>query len=290
MQHSPLAAQRLRYLLLAIFLFPGVSTARQKPASPGARILLLPRRVVAGDRATLAVLDVNGRLTPGVTVHFSNGEKYITDDTGRARFVAPLDPGVIFGSLPGRAGRVPVTILSATEASASELQVSAAPRVASVSDRFEVYGNGFCGDADSNQITIGGKAAIVLASSPVSLVVLAPLEIEAGTAVMKIFCGGKSAPGFEITLVNLELKAEASPLVAAEHRVLTVQVHGSPTPVVLEARNLAPEVASLSGGVSVRAVSSGGAENQVRFEVVGKQRGNFLISIRLVSLPVRPRR
>src|SRR5208282_3122519 len=78
--------------------------AQQAPPASGARILLLPRKVVTGERATLAVLDVNGRLTPGVTVDFSNGDKVTTDTTGRALFVAPLNPGVILASLEGRRG------------------------------------------------------------------------------------------------------------------------------------------------------------------------------------------
>ncbi len=52
--------------------------------------------------------------------------------------------------------------------------------------------------------------------------------------------------------------------------------------IALEARNLAPEIAELSGVNPVRASSSGGAENFARFEVVGRKNGNFLISIRLV--------
>ena len=70
------------------FLVP--APAQQAPPASGARILLLPRRIVSGERATLAVLDVNGRLTPGVTVSFSNGDKLTTNATGRALFVAPL--------------------------------------------------------------------------------------------------------------------------------------------------------------------------------------------------------
>jgi hypothetical protein len=282
---QPLASQ-FRLILLAFFIFPGVLLAQQVPTPTAARILLLPRSVVAGDRATLAVLDVNGRLTPGVDVHFSNGEKYTTDATGRARFVAPLNAGVIFGSLPGRAGRVLMTILTTAEAAAPSLQVTRAPRAASISDRFELSGNGFCGDADSNQVTVGGKDAIVLASSPVSLLVLAPLEQEAGPATVKVSCGKQSSPEFSIVLVNLELQADSSPLAPGTHRTVTVRIHGSTARLALEARNLAPEVASLSGGDAVRAISSGGAENQARFEVAGKQRGNFLISIHLVSFPV----
>src|SRR6267143_2123583 len=100
---------------------------QQPPAASGARILLLPRQIVSGERATLAVLDVNGRLTPGVTVNFSNGDRLTTDATGRALFVAPLNPGVIFGSIAGRTERVATAILSPGEAAAAEIQVSSVP-------------------------------------------------------------------------------------------------------------------------------------------------------------------
>src|SRR5947209_16700424 len=105
--------------LVASVFAHGASAQQPVPAASGARILLLPRRIVSGERATLAVLDVNGRLAPGVTVHFSNGDRLTTDATGRALFVAPLSHGVIFASLEGRAGRVASAILSASEAAAS---------------------------------------------------------------------------------------------------------------------------------------------------------------------------
>src|SRR6202165_2988966 len=99
--------------LIAGVFSPRATPQRFPPAASGARILLLPRRIVSGERATLAGLDVNGRLTPGVTVNFSNGDRLTTDATGRALFVAPLIPGVIYGSIAGRAGRVATAILSA---------------------------------------------------------------------------------------------------------------------------------------------------------------------------------
>src|SRR6266851_4398651 len=70
--------------LVAGVFAPGASAQQSPPAASGARILLLPRRIVSGERATLAVLDVNGRLTPGVTVNFSNGDRLTTDATGGA--------------------------------------------------------------------------------------------------------------------------------------------------------------------------------------------------------------
>ena len=106
----------LHYNSTHVLAPPRPSAQQSAPAASGARLLLLPRRIVSGERAALAVLDVNGRLTPGVTVNFSNGDRLTTDATGRALFVAPLNPGVIYGSIAGRSGRVATAILAPGEA------------------------------------------------------------------------------------------------------------------------------------------------------------------------------
>jgi hypothetical protein len=260
------------------------------PATSRARILLLPRQIVSGERATLAVLDVNGRPTPGVTVNFSNGDRLTTDATGRALFVAPLNPGVIFGSIAGRTGRVATAILSPGEAASASMEISSVPQVASLSDRFEIFGKGFCGDADANQVNLAGQPAIVLASSPTALVVLPPTELQPGIAAVEVSCAKRQSPPFSVTFVGLELEADSSPLKPGEHRMLTVRVRGIVAKIALEARNLAPDVAELSGGNPARASSSGGAENLARFEVVGRKNGSFLISIRLVPSSGPPHR
>jgi hypothetical protein len=250
--------------------------------------LLLPRRIVSGERATLAVLDVNGRLTPGVTVAFSNGDRLTTDQSGRALLVAPLNPGVIFGTIEGRRGRVPITIVAPTDTELSLVDVKSVPRIATLTDRFDILGDGFCGDADANSVTIGGLPAIVLASSATSLVVLPPIELEAGPARVKISCGKNNFPPFTITFLELELHADSSALAPGEHRGLTVSVRGTQAKVALEAKNLAPDIAELSGGDVARQLSSGGPENAAHFEVVGRKRGSFLISIRLVPAIAHP--
>jgi len=244
--------------------------------------LLLPRRIVSGERATLAVLDISGRLTPGVTVNFSNGDRLTTDETGRALFAVPLNPGVIFASIAGRPGRVATAVLSPSEADSASMEISSAPRVASLTDRFELFGRGFCGDADANQVTIGGQQAIVLASSSASLVVLPPPDLEPGRATAEVTCAKREAPPFSLTLVGLELEADSSPLKPGEHRALTVRVRGTTTKIPLEARNLAPNIAELAGGNPLRLSSTGGTENFARFDLVGRKSGSFLISIRLM--------
>src|SRR5439155_16645042 len=213
-------------LMVGVFA-PGASAQQPAPAASGARILLLPRRIVSGERATLAVLDVNGRLTPRVTVNFSNGDRLTTDATGRALFVAPLNPGVIFGSIEGRTGRVATTILSPGEAASASIEFSSVPRVASLTDRFEVFGKGFCGDADSNQVSIPGQRAIVLASSPASLIVLPPQDLQPGATEVEISCGKRQSPPFSVTFVGLDLEADSSPLKPGKHRALTVRVRGT---------------------------------------------------------------
>jgi hypothetical protein len=180
-------------------------------------------------------------------------------------------------------------VVPPAEGAASSIEVSSAPRAASISDRIELTGHGFCGDADTNQVRIGGKAALVLASSPGSLVVLPPSDLEPGPAAVEVACAKRSAPIFNITFVALRLEADSSPLAPGEHRVLTVHVRGTTAKVGLEARNLAPDIAELSGGNPLHLSTSGGAENFVKFEITGRKRGSFLISIRLLS-PVGPPR
>ena len=275
--------------LTFFLLTTGVCYAQQAPAPSGARILLLPRKLVTGERATLAVLDVAGRLTPAVKVDFSDGESVITDATGRALFVAPLNSGIIHAGIEGRAGRVISAVLTPAEVPSATEAVTAAPRVASVSDRFEFLGHGFCGDADANHVTIAGLPGLVLASSPASLTVLPPTNMDPGPAQVKLTCAQKSAVPFTILFVSLELEASDAPLAPGERRTLTVHVRGSSARINLEARNLSPEVAELEGGEKVRAVSSGGAENVANFELAGKQRGNFIVSIRLLAPLSAPR-
>jgi hypothetical protein len=201
----------------------------------------------------------------------------------------PKNDGSCRAISPSRAGRVATAILTSTEAAASSMEISSAPRVASLTDRFEIFGKGFCGDADANQIRIAKQPALVLASSPVSLVILPPSDLRPSEATVEISCAKGEAQPFSLTLVGLDLLADSSPLKPGEHRGLTVRVRGTTAKISLEARNLAPDVAELTGGNPARALSSGGTENSARFEVTGRKNGNFLISIRLVPSVVRPK-
>jgi hypothetical protein len=274
------------FLLVCAGLMAPPSPSEQKaPPASGARILLLPRHIVSGEPATLAVLDGNGRLTPGVRVNFSDGEHVVTNTTGRALFVAPPNPGVIYATIGLRSARVYTTILTPAEVSSSSLQVSRAPQFASLADRFELAGKGLCGDADANTVRVGGKQALILASSRASLIALPPATLEAGPANIEVGCANRSAAMFSITFLDLSLNGDSSPLAPGEHRTLTVDVRGSTAQVPLEAVNLSPKIAEVLGGNPAKVSSSGGQRNTAHFELVGRERGNFLISVRLVPTP-----
>ena len=101
--------------------------------------------------------------------------------------------------------------------------------------------------------------------------------------------GAEVAKPFTIVFVGLELESRGASLTPGEHRTLVVRVRGTSASVRLEANNLSRDVADLTGGAVVRTSSSGGAENAATFEVVGKKRGNFAISIRLLTPLATPR-
>src|SRR5262249_15686466 len=169
----------------------------------------------------------------------------------------------------------------------SNTKIESAPRVASVVDRFEITGDGFCGDADRNTVTVGGQPAFVLASSPNALTVLPPLDPAAGEEEVTVSCGKQEPAHFKLTLVSLRLEADTSALQPGQERTLRVSVTGTQEKIQLEARNLAADIAELAGGNPARTFTSGGAENIAEFKVIGKKRGNFLISIRLLQAMVK---
>jgi hypothetical protein len=274
-------------LLAAVTWCAGAAREEQPaPAAKNARILLVPRKMISGDRTTLAVLDMNGRLTPGVTIAFSNGDHVTTNATGRGTFVAPLTPGVLYATIQGRPGRVQ-TLVIAPPANASPPSVLQAPHFASLSDRFELQGHGFCGDADKNIVQVNGEAALVMAASSESMTILPPEDLQPGPADVTVACNKGPSSAARVIFLSLSLQADTAPMQPGQKRTLTVRITGTRDRVTLEAHNLAPEIAELAGGSTAKAISSGGTENVANFALAGKQRGNILVSIRLVPWAVR---
>lgn len=279
----------LRGFLLAAGLAACVALAAARPQGPSpaartapATTIVLPPKLIAGERATLAVLDAAGRLAAGAVVEFSGGQQVTTDATGRATFTAPAEAGVLLARIPGRGMRASATVLVPPSIAPDGVQVFEYPRVVAVSDRVTVDGTGFRGDADENRALLGDQPAFVLAASPIALVLLPGPRTTEGPTQLLIEVGGRSPGPVPLTLVSLELKSRKKQLAEGEKGQLAVRVRGTDQRLVIEARNLTPEIVELPRGNVQRVTTSGGPINAAQIELRGVRMGDFSVSVRLV--------
>ena len=269
----------------AVLSGPGAAAPQGSSNATGtspATTIVLPQKLVAGQRATLAVLDATGRLAPRVVVEFTGGERVSTDATGRAGFTAPAEAGVLRAQLPGVEMSASTTVIAPPPNPSDGVQVFDYPHVISVSDRFAVDGSGFRGDADGNHAMLGGQPALVLAASPVALVLLPGPRVPEGTAQLLIEAGGRRAGAVQVTLVSIELSVVRNQLAPGEKGKLTVRLHGTGQRLVIEVRNLTPEIIALPQGNLQRVTSTGGFANSAQVELQGVRAGDFSISAKLV--------
>lgn len=264
------------------FLFGSAFALAASAQTPGASIVL-PQQLVAGQPATLAVLGADGRLLPGAAVDFSGGKHVVTDATGRAAFRAPDEPGVMVTRISGSSATATATVIAPPADAPDGVNIVQSPRIVMLGEPFSVRGFGFRGEADANQVYIGGKAAAVLAASPVALVILPAADFAPGPAQLVIEVGGRSPGPTPIRLVAGELVFEKGQLAPGEKAKLGVRVRGSEQPLELEVRNATPEVVRLTGGVTQRVRTQGGRENIALLEMEGVRPGDFSISARLVQ-------
>lgn len=268
----------LRFFILALALV----TAAPSPAQTTGAVIVLPGRLVAGERATLAVLDAEGRLVPGAEVEFGGGTRMSTDATGRLTFPVPNVPGILRVSLVGQAANASAAVLALPKDSVDGFQILDVQRLVPIGERFTIYGAGFRGAADENHVLVGGQPAIVLAASPVVLLCLTGPKTEPGPAQLAVEIAGRSAGPAPVTLVRLEVTGEKPQLNAGERGHLIARVHGTAEPVEIEVRSLSPSVVRFLGGGVERQTTQGGAQNTATFEMVGIEGGDFSVEARLV--------
>jgi len=232
---------------------------------------------MAGHPATLAVLGVDGKLAPDVTVDLGNGQSVTTDRTGRALFTAPPTGDYLLAKASGAS----VAALVDPAAGASEPHATALPAVVSVRDRFWICGAGLRGDADANSVTINGQPAIVLAASPICLVALPGPKAEPGRASLSI-----EAPGVKwsatTTIVSLEFEAPNPALKPGQKGQLKIHVRGSNQKLGIVVQNQTPDVLRFPRGDLQALLTSGGAENVTGLRVQAVTSGDFSFRARLV--------
>lgn len=282
----------------AVCFFVGVAMAAAAPGFAARRssvsqeqqggvvdAIVLPPLLETDKPATLAVLDQDGRLLPGVGVDLSDGRQVRTDSTGRARFVVTSTSGdftarVSLGGDRGtRIANAKVTPSSST--SPTDITISQLPRFAELGARIEVRGAGFRGDADMNRVTIGGQPSLVLAASPASLVVLPGANSVPGAMALEISIGGRRSKPAILTFVSLTVEPQAIPIVEGKKNQLVVTVRGTDQKLVLAIENRTPDVIQLTGGNIQRLRTSGGKRNLAVIEIRALRATDFSVSVKL---------
>jgi hypothetical protein len=280
-------AVRRAWLLCATLLAAG-SVATQEWGPPAA--IVLPHKVVAGKPASVAVLDAKGALLPGATIEFTGGASVSTDATGRATIVVPELPpeartGILTAQLPGTAIKA-TTIVGSLEEDIPEPRLGDVPSIVSATDRFTITGSGFRGEAAGNRVLLGGAEAVVLAASPLALVVVPHPDVRTGSADLRVQVNGRSTPAVTVTVVSLSVSADKDSIARGESALLSVRITGSAQPMDLELRNLTPRIVRLQEEEDevVRVRTSGGDANTASVPLKGRSNGSFSIAVRLIPL------
>ncbi len=275
----------MKRLLLICALTAAAAVAAQAPAPKPT--IVLPPKIVVGEIATLAVLDAQGALLAGATIEFPAGGSVTTDATGRARFTAPSQQGVLTAQLAGVPGvRASAVVIAAGEATGAEIAIRDYPRVVARQDRFHVSGSGFNGQADANEAQLGGQPAVVLAASPVVLVMAASPQAVPGVADLTVASAGKTSAPVRMTLVAVEVEPAAERVTPGKKAALMIRARGSELPLEIAVLNLTPEVIEFTRGEPLRIVTRGGPDNSAAVEIRGRREGDYAISARLVPSAV----
>jgi len=262
--------------------------AQQNPASPQvesrtAAEIVLPPQLETGKPATLAVLDAEGRLLPGVEIALPEGRRIRTDSTGRARFVVTAPAGSFTAQVSDARISATADVVGDLAGSSLQISVSQYPRFATLDGKVVVHGTGFRGDADLNRVTFTGKPALVLASSPLSLVVIPGLDVLPGPAEMQIEISGKKSKALPLTMVSFKVQPPDGLMAEGKKSRLTISVRGTDQRLMLTVENQSPETIELTAGNTQRVRSSGGTLNRAVVGFRALRAGEFSISVKLAA-------
>jgi len=267
-------------LLALQFLAARAARAQAQTLEPAQ--IVLPSRVVAAQPATLAVLDKQGRLVPKANVMLSDGTPTETDATGRAVFKAPSVPGVVIARLAGHHEIAAATVVL-PYAKSEKMQIDWAPSLVSVHDSFDIRGSGFRGDAAGNTVQFAQQPALVLASSPASLLILLNPATTPGTAQLTISANGSQVNATLAALV-VEFDTGTATLAPGMNAALMVRVRGSDRPLEIDVENLAPAVMHFAHGDLEHVRTRGGVDNSAVVVVRALKAGEFSFRVRPTAM------
>ncbi len=254
--------------------------AQVQPKTGAPQTIVLPKVLVAGEKATLAVVDAAGRLVPAVDLELSTGAKLSTDDTGRLTFQAPATPGIFTAHIIETAQDFKTAVVSIPKDSATARELIY-PHLIALQERFDVLGTGFSGEAYLDSVVLGNLPALVVAASPVSLVAqpnpranTGPSELVAGLAAARL-------PAEAVTVVSLEVVAPTQPLSPGEESAIAVRASGTNQRLLLDVRSMTPEVVNIARGRTDDVPTSGGTPNAAKIKLRVLRAGAYSLNARL---------
>jgi hypothetical protein len=282
-----------RVILFAFVAFYPIANRAQEPVrtkAPAPRTIVLPQKLVTDAQATLAVMDPAGRMLPDVIVQLPGDRRVTTDKTGRALFIAPSDVGMMTAKIPGQEITASALVVklpppdpqAASVSVSTPLRMVAYPHFLTLHDRFTIEGEGFRGEANADHVFLADQACLVLASSPISLVVLPGLHVPIGEVSLRVDVAGQEAGPNPVAMVLLELSGPAEAPNAGVQNKLLVFAHGTRERLAVEVRNGSPEVIQLLRGNVERVTTSGGEPNLAAIDAKFIAPGDYMVTARLI--------
>ena len=273
----------LRNLIVAAFcLYPASLTIAGPSVDSNTWpiTIVLPIKVVAGQPGTLAVLGVNGRLAPDVTVELGNDQRVTTDASGRASFTAPAIGTTLLARASGSSAAALVDS-NIAKIGAETIHVGSA---VSLREPFPICGTRFRGDADTNHVRLNGEPALVIAASPECLSVLPSPKSVPGPAQVTV-----QTPSGQWTaqtmLVSLEAAFPQPSLQPGQKGSLIVNVRGSDQRLRVAVNDPTPGVIRFVKGNTQELLTSGGQRNFIEVGIEAIRSGDFSVDALLLSSP-----
>jgi hypothetical protein len=269
----------------AVFAF-APAVAAQSVASPTTWTvtIVLPKNVVAGQPATLAVLGVDGRLAARVAVEIKsdngNRQRVVTDPTGRGYFTVPASGSVLIARAPG--GSAAALIDTAIPAGIPP-GIASEPFV-SLHDRFSICGSGLRGDADAILVRLNRQPSLVIAASPECIVVLPNSKAEPGPTQISVEASSNRLSS-NTTLVSLDLAPPALPLEPGKKNQFSLLVRGSDKRLRVAVENKTPGVLQFLHGDVEEVLTAGGNHNDAALPMEVIRSGDYSFDARLLPAP-----
>ncbi len=263
----------------------------------GARVVMTGA-VVAGEPATVSVINPQGQTLSGVVVEVAN-QRIKTDESGRAIFTVPQGAslsGAVIAEEKGSKKKLIAAIAGLSGAASAVVltrdgngAVKAPPQIKSLPHfvqpgQVTIGGEHFSGDAAGNVVNLGDRTVPVLASSPVELVAALPSDLPLGRQPLTVTtAAGTSEPAYT-EAVQLRLEANKTTLRRGQSATLRLIVKGTEKPVDLKVANLTPQNIRLEKGSVAIVRTSGGRYNSSSLKVTGIDPGIFQIAADILPL------